>query len=80
VSASAGAGRIVRIAAFALSLAGCAAPAASSKGHALQYASGSTRTEAFRAANKTCNAYGRAAAAAVYDGAARLLTFRCIEP
>ncbi len=79
MSASAGAGRIVRIAAFALSLA-AALPRCKFKRPCPQYASGSTSTEAFRAANKTCNAYGRAAAAAVYDGAARLLTFRCIEP
>ena len=80
MNASAGAARIVTGAALALALAGCAAPAASSKGHALQYVSGSDKAEAFRAADKTCNAYGRAAAVAAYDSAARLLTFRCIEP
>jgi hypothetical protein len=80
VSVSAGAARIVTSAALALWLAGCAAPAASSKGHALQYASGANQAEAFRAADKTCNAYGRAAAVAAYDNAARLMTFRCIEP
>jgi hypothetical protein len=71
------AGRIIGIAAFALWLAGCAAPAASSKGHALQTISGA---DAFHSANKVCNAYGRAATVVAYDGTARQLTFRCIEP
>jgi hypothetical protein len=61
-------------------LAGCAASPASSQGHALQYTSGSSRTEAFQRADKKCNEYGRAAEAGAYDDLARLLAFRCIEP
>jgi hypothetical protein len=62
------------------SLAGCAASPASSKGHALQYMPGSSRTEAFRRADKNCNEYGRVAEVGAYDDSARLLAFRCIEP
>jgi hypothetical protein len=80
VSASASPWRMVAGAGLALALAGCMAPAASSKGHSLQYVSGSDKAAAFRAADKTCNAYGRVAAVAGYDSAARLLTYRCIEP
>lgn len=61
-------------------LAGCAAPPASSKGHRLQYVSGSSKAEAFKKADKRCNEYGRAAEAAAYDGSAGILSFRCIEP
>jgi hypothetical protein len=61
-------------------LAGCAAPTASSMGRRLQSISGASNTEAFRKADKKCNEYGRAAETVAYDGAAGILTFRCIEP
>ena len=70
----------VGIVAVLPSLAGCAVSPASSKGHMLQYVSGSSKTEAFRKADKKCNEYGRAAEVTAYDGAVRMLTFRCIEP
>ena len=46
----------------------------------LQSATGASKTEAFGKADKTCNAYGRAAETVAYDGSAGILTFRCIEP
>lgn len=69
----------LRLAALALSLAGCADTAASSKGHSLQHIAG-LKLEAFRKANKGCNQYGRAAEIAAYDAASQDLSFRCIEP
>ncbi len=68
------------LAASTLLLASCAAPAASSKGHMVQYVAGASKAEAFRAADKVCNAYGRAAETVSYDNAGRMLAFRCIEP
>lgn len=81
----AGAGRrLIRASALAalvgLSAAGCAAPSASSKGHMLQTVAGASQAEAFRAADKICNAYGRAAQQVSWDGVTRTLAFRCIEP
>jgi hypothetical protein len=63
-----------------IALAGCAAPAASSKGRMLQYAAAASQAEAFRAADRTCNAYGRVAETVSYDGATQTLEFRCVEP
>jgi hypothetical protein len=60
--------------------AGCAAPAASSKGRSLQSVAGVDKSEALRKADAICHEYGRAAFADVYDDATRLLTFRCLEP
>ena len=68
------------VALLALPLPGCMASSPSSKGHSLQFLAGATREEAFRKANKGCNAYGRAAAFVSYDAAAQMLGFRCIEP
>ncbi len=65
--------------ALALSLAGCADTAASSKGHSLQHIAG-PKSEAFGKANKGCNQYGRAAEVAAYDTVRQDLSFRCIEP
>ncbi len=61
-------------------LAGCAAAPASSMGRRLQSISGAGKAEAFRAADRKCNDYGRAAETVAYDGAGGILTFRCIEP
>jgi hypothetical protein len=72
--------RAAACAALALTAAGCAAPSASSKGHMLQTIDGASQAEAFRAADKLCNAYGRAAQQVSWDGAARTLAFRCVEP
>ncbi|MGO8798831.1 MAG: hypothetical protein ACLQJL_07065 [Roseiarcus sp.] len=72
--------RALAAAAGLIALAGCAAPAASSKGHMVQYVAGASQAIAFRAADKSCNAYGRAAETVSYDSAAQTLAFRCIEP
>ena len=79
--ATAGAGRrLMVIAALPPMLAGCVEPSASAMGHRLQSMSGASKAEAFRKADKTCNAYGRAAEVVSFDGSAGMLTFRCIEP
>ena len=70
---------VVSLCPLALALAGCAPISASSKGHMLQYAAGSSKADAFRKADKTCNAYGRVAQVVSFDAAAGL-AFRCIEP
>jgi hypothetical protein len=63
---------------FALALAGCAPISASSKGRMLQYVAGRSRAEAFRNADKVCNAYGRVATVVSFD-IARGMAFRCVE-
>jgi hypothetical protein len=71
---------LIGIATLLPMLAGCAAPSANSMGRRLQSIAGANETEAFRKADKKCNAYGRAAETVAYDGSAGMLTFRCIEP
>jgi len=71
---------LIGAAALAPALAGCVAPAASSMGHKLQSMAGASKAEVFQKADKSCNAYGRAAEVVAFDGASGILTFRCIEP
>ena len=68
----------VSLCALALALAGCAPISASSKGRTIQYVGGTTKADAFRKADKVCNAYGRVANVVSFD-TARGLAFRCVE-
>jgi hypothetical protein len=63
---------------LALALTGCAPISASSKGRMLQYVAGPTKAEAFRNANKVCNAYGRVADVVSFE-TLRGMAFRCVE-
>jgi hypothetical protein len=64
--------------ALALELAGCAPISASSKGRMIQYVAGTTKADAFRKADKVCNAYGRVATVVSFD-TVRGMAFRCVE-
>jgi hypothetical protein len=48
------------------------------EGRMVQYVGGTTKAEAFRKADKVCNAYGRVATVVSFD-TVRGMAFRCVE-